>query len=191
MDEQQINQITEEVRIPFYKKWWNWVRTEGYKKWWFWTATTLTVILVIALFACQDNVQDDLLDYINNDVTEVGQLEDEVIALYEKARNSGNDYTMYQILKNEVIPKSQELISKAEAIEVETEEVKEVHELFLDAINKEKQALTLMLSALENQDYTVMTQANEKLHESRRLKREYKASINKLAEEHNVEITYS
>ena len=47
---------------------------------------------------------------------------------------------MYTILTNEVIPESQKLIDEAEEITIETKEVKSVHELYIDAINKQNQA---------------------------------------------------
>ena len=57
------------------------------------------------------------------------------------------------LLDEERIGLAKELIEEAESIEIETSEVKKVHEIYLDAINKNNQAFTLMLSALENQDY--------------------------------------
>ena len=179
MNEQTMNQ--EEMQQPIQKPF--------YKKWWVWAIAAVVVIVAIALFRGGDAVQDDLLDYINNDTTEMKQLDTEVIELYEKAQNSESDYTMYEILMNEVIPKSQKLIEEAESIEIETDELKEVHEIYLDAINKNNQAFTLMLSALENQDYTVMTQANEKLDEARKLMRDYENALKELAKEHDVEIS--
>lgn len=179
MNEQTINQ--EEMQQPIQKPF--------YKKWWVWAIAAVVAIVAIALFSGGDAVQDDLLDYINNDTNEMVELDAEVIELYEKAQNSANDYTMYEILMNEVIPKSKKLIEEAESIEIETSEVKKVHEIYLDAINKNNQAFTLMLSALENQDYTVMTQANEKLDEARKLLRDYESALETLAKEHDVEIS--
>ena len=126
MNEQTMNQ--EEMQQPIQKPF--------YKKWWVWAIAVVVVIVAIAMFSGGDAVQDDLLDYINNDTNEMVELDAEVIELYEKAQNSANDYTMYEILMNEVIPKSKELIEEAESIEIETSEVKKVHEIYLDAINK-------------------------------------------------------
>ena len=159
-----------------------------YKKWWFWAIAAGVIVLIIALFASGDDVQDDLLDYINNDIVEIAELETEVNELYEEARSSSNDYILYQSLMDNIIPKSKKLIEKAEAVEIETDEVREVHELYLDAINKQDQAFTLMLSALENQDYAIVTQANEKLDEARKLMRDYQSALKKLAKEHDVEL---
>ncbi len=180
MNEQTVNQ--EEMQQPTKKPF--------YKKWWVWGIAAVVVVVAISLFSGGDAVQDDLLDYLNNDRTEMVELDAEVAELYEKAQNSANDYTMYEILIDEVIPKSKELIKEAESIDMKTEEVKDVHERYLDAINKQNQALTLLLSALENQDYTALTQANEKLDESRKLMRNYESALTELAKEHDVELIY-
>ena len=158
-----------------------------YKKWWIGAIAVIAIILAIALFSGGDAVQDDLLDYINNDCDEIIELDAEVRDLYEKARNSVNDYVMLSVLKNEVIPESQKLIDEAEDIEIETKEVKAVHELYINSLNKQHQAFTLMLAALEDQDYVVVTQANEKLDESRKLMRDYETALKDLAKEHEVE----
>ena len=157
-----------------------------YKKYWVGAAVVICIILAMALFGGGDAIQDDLLDYINNDCVEMIKLDAEVHDLYEKARSSANDYAMYTILSNEVIPQSQELRDEAEGLEIETKEVKAVHELYIDSINKQHQAFTLMLSALENQDYVVLTQANEKLDESKKLMRDYETALKDLAKEHDV-----
>lgn len=180
MNEQTVNQETmqQPTKKPFYKNWW------------VWAIAAVVIILAIALFSGGDAVQDDLLDYINNDFADISELDAKVYDLYEKARNSEDDYSMYLILSDEVIPESKKLIEEAEDLALETKEVKEVHELYLDAINKQNQAFTLMLSALENQDYVIMTQANEKLDEARKLMRDYESALKDLADEHGVEISY-
>ena len=181
MNEQTMNQ--EEMQQPTPKPF--------YKKWWVWAIAVAVVVIAILLLGGDNAVQDDLLDYINNDITEMQELDSEVIDLYERARNSEDDYAMYEILIDEVIPKSRELIDEAEAIQIETKEVQEIHEVYLDAINKQDQAFTLMLSALENQDFEIMTQANEKLDEARKLQRQYESALKALAKKHDVEILYA
>ena len=48
--------------------------------------------------------------------------------------------------------------------------------------------MTLIQTALENQDMKTMTEANEKLNEGRKLIREFQDDIKKLSRESNVEI---
>ena len=96
------------------QKWWQKLLSElkskekpFYKRWWVWIAVALVVALAILLFS-GDPVQDDLIDYINNDLTEAGELENEVIALYDEARELDNDYLMYVMIKEKVLPKAME-----------------------------------------------------------------------------------
>lgn len=135
-----------------------------------------------------NEVQEDLLDYMNNDRKEVVILHDEVSALYDEALTFEDDETMYAFLIESVIPKSRELVEKAESISVETEEVRKIHELYLSAINQQDQAFTIMLSALESGDFETIALANEKLDEARASMREHNAALENLAKENDVEL---
>lgn len=193
MNEQKENELIEEnqreknfadkVKNAFKSKV---IDTGFYKKWWVYVIAAAVLVLIIMLFVGGDAVQDDLIDYINNDITQITSLDSEVRSLYETARESSADATMYVILKNDVIPKSNQLIDKAEDIEVETEDVRELHEIYLESLNKQGQAFTLLLAAIEAQDYSLITQANEKLDESRKLMREYEDKLEELMQKHDV-----
>ena len=153
-------------------------------------AVVLALIVILIYTATQDSVQDELLDYINKDMASISELDTEVRDLYTSAReDSADDYEMYDMLRENVIPKSQELISKAEAMKFESDEIRQVHELYLESINQQSRAFTLLLSAIEGQDYTLVTQANERLDASRKAMRDYEAALDRLAEEHDVKIT--
>lgn len=150
-------------------------------------AVAATLIIILVVISMNDPVQDDLLDYINNDLQTVAELESETVDLYDEAReDTANDYEMYLMLRDEVLPVAREWSEATEDIEVETEEVREVHELYIKMVNENYSGMTLMLSALENQDYAQVTQANEKLDSARKLGRDFQAALNKLMEEHDV-----
>ncbi len=182
-EEKNEQKLTDKLKSTVKSKF---IDTGLYKKWWVYAIAAAVLLLIILLFAGGDSVQDDLIDYINNDLPEITELDSDVRELYESARNSSNDQTMYLIIKNSVIPKSKQLIDEAEDIEIETKEVRELHEIYLESINKQGQAFTLMLAALEAQDYTLITSANEKLDESRKLMRDYEEELEELMEEHDV-----
>lgn len=158
-----------------------------YQRWWLWVLAAGAVVALIALLLGGDKVKNDLLEYVNEDLKKAKQLQNELDELYEDARESGNDDTMYEMMDEKVIPKSRELIDKAEAVEVDTEEVRKLHEKYLLALNTQDQAFTLILAALETGDYEMVSKANEKLDTARRLMREYKADLNALMDEHGLE----
>ncbi len=165
----------QERKMPFYKKWWMW-------------AIAAFVIFALAFFGSGGGtVQDDLIDYINQDMLDIAPLDEEVHELYEKARTSENDYTFYLLLDEQVLPRAKKLTEDAEAISPKTKEVRALHEIYIDAVNTQFQAMTLIMAALESQDYVMVTNANEKLDESRKLYREYQTELEKLMDKHDVE----
>ena len=145
------------------------------------------IVLIIAVACMNDPVQDDLLDYINNDLQSLTDLESEATDLYDAAReDTDSDYEMYLMIRDEVLPVARDWMEATEDIEVETEEVREVHEVYIMMVNENYNAMTLMLSALENQDYTLVSQANEKLNNARKLGRDFQSTLKKLMKEHDV-----
>lgn len=175
------------------QKWWQKILSElkskdkpFYKKKWVWIGVALVVVLAIILLG-GDPVQDDLIDYWNDDMQEIGELEEEVLALYEEARTSENDYTFYTMLDEQVIPKAKEWSAAAEEITPETEEVKELHEHYISYTNEMYNAFTMMMAAIEEQDYVLITQANEKIDAAKKAGRDYVSALKSLMKEHDVE----
>ena len=72
------------------------------KKWWVWLIAISLIVFIIVLSTGTDKVQEDLLNYVNDDCVKTDILYSEVYDLYEKARNSEDDETMYIILFDEV-----------------------------------------------------------------------------------------
>lgn len=150
-------------------------------------AVVIAAIIIGVILSSGDPVQDDLIDYINKDLQTVITPEGEAIDLYDAAKkDTATDHEMYLMLRDEVLPAARKWDNAAEAISVETEEVRKVHELYIEMVNEYYSGWTLMLSALEKQDYTLMTQANEKLNSGKKLGRDFQAELSKLMAEHDV-----
>lgn len=151
------------------------------------TGVFLTFVMIMIVACVNDPVQNDLIDYINNDLPSLADLESEATALYDAAREDTNsDYEMYNMIRNEVLPVAREWKDATEDIEVETEEVRELHEIYIKMVNENYNAMTIILSALENQDYALVSQANEKLDYVRKLGRDFKSELKKLMDKHGV-----
>jgi hypothetical protein len=151
-----------------------------------------TLLLLFLLAGCFSNpVQDDLLVYVNEDLVKVTELEEHAVSSYESVTgvNYTDDFTLYDALINEVIPTYQEFTKELEAIEVETDEVREIHEDYIEAANLQYNAFVKILTALENQDRQLIEEANGMLDEARKMFRDFQYDAKKLAEEHNVELT--
>ena len=152
----------------------------------------LLFVLTSALFlaACGSNpVQDDLINYINEEVSPLFETETEIVEAYESV--TGDNYTddneLYNALESYIIPKYSDFIDDLEQITPETEEVRAIHEEYIEASNLQYNAMVKMLPALENQDYALISEANEMLSEGRSKMRHYVSSLESLAKENNVE----
>ena len=167
------------------------IKKPFYQKWWFAVIVVVVGIVAVALVrAFGDPVRNDLEEYLEKDLAKVEKLELKVSELYEEAQEAGDDAVMYDLIVEKVMPKSKELIEAAEDVEVETPELREIHEIYIRAVNMQDQGLILILSALEKQDMGILAQANAKLEEARKLAREYRTAVKEFAKKHGMEVSY-
>jgi hypothetical protein len=149
------------------------------------------VPLLFLLSACfSDPVQDDLIDYNNHDLKKAAQLEKEAIDAYDSVTgaNYTSDAVMYDTMTSEVIPTYRKFVDELENIDVETDDLRKVHEGYIKAANTQYNAFIKIVSALEKQDRNLIAEANAMLDEARKGIRDYNAAIKKLAKEHDVKI---
>ncbi|MDT2047109.1 hypothetical protein CHN50_01640 [Priestia aryabhattai] len=145
--------------------------------------------LLLLLSAClNDPVQDDLLNYSNNEIPKVSEIEIQAVEAYDSVSgaNYTDDFTMYNTLVDDVIPQYREFIEELEKIEVETDELRALHEDYIKAANTQYNAFAKIVSALEKQDPELIVEANVMLDEARKGMRQYASDIKKLAKEHKV-----
>lgn len=146
-------------------------------------------LLLLALTGCgKDQVQEDLLTYVNKDMKPLASLEDKAIKDYESVTGSNykDDDTTYNKLKDVIIPEYNDFVDKVEAIKVNDSDISKVHEEYIQAANEQQSAFVTILDALEKQDTGEIAQANDKLAKGRQGMRQYEQDLSKLAKDHNV-----
>ncbi|WP_338471741.1 hypothetical protein R4Z10_02925 [Niallia sp. XMNu-256] len=150
------------------------------------------LFLTFVLSGCfSDPVQEDLLVYLNEDLAEIAHLENEALSAYESVTgaNYTDDYILYEMMLLEVIPTYQRFETELESIKVKTDELREAHEIYIEAVNLQSNAFIRIVTALEEYDRAKIEEANQMLSEARKLFRDYNHEIERLADEHNVELT--
>jgi hypothetical protein len=153
------------------------------------TIATL-MICAAAMVGCgSDPVADDLINYINNEVPVLGEMESEASAAYEAVagENYTDDATMAAALSDVVIPTSDELVEAANALTPATEEVAALHEIFISAVTERNAAFKMLLTALEEGDATKVDEFNAMMENADAIVDEFGAALDILAEEHGVE----
>lgn len=150
--------------------------------------TILPIIFVLS--ACfSDPIQDDLMNYVNKEMTAAFELEATAVTAYDQVSgiNYTDDVTMYDALVLTVIPTYNEFIKELNTIPIDTEELREIHEIYIEGADLQYNAFVKIVRALETQDPLLIEEANGMLEEARSLLREYQNEIDKLAKEHDVE----
>ncbi|QNU68723.1 hypothetical protein EHE19_002935 [Ruminiclostridium herbifermentans] len=148
------------------------------------------LICVTALVGCgSDPVQDDLINYINNQLPEIASLETKVTTEYDAIRSDSNadDAAFAAKLKDVIIPASAELVAKAKATVPATEEVKKVHDKYIAAATVQGEAFDILLDAAEKSDGELAKTGTDKLNEADKVSKEFLADLETLKKDHGVE----
>lgn len=129
------------------------------------------------------------MNYVNSEMTTAFELEATAVSAYDQVSgiNYTDDVTMYDALVITVIPTYNEFIKELNSVPIDTEELRAVHEKYIEGADLQYNAFVKIVRALETQDPLLIEEANGMLEEARSLLREYQNEIDKLAEEHNVE----
>ncbi|WP_318508989.1 hypothetical protein [Bacillus sp. T3] len=145
----------------------------------------------VILSGCfNDPIQDELLQYLNSDLTTAHKLEKKAVSAYEgvTGANFTNDQVLYETLKNEVIPNYEKFLDELNSVKIENTELKEIHDIYLEGAKLQYEAFTIIIKALETQDPVLITKANEKLKKGRKLIEDYVNKLEQLAKDHKVTI---
>ncbi|MBM7648185.1 poly(A) polymerase Pap1 [Bacillus ectoiniformans] len=152
-------------------------------------------MLTVGLFALllsgcfSDPIQEDIINYSNEEMTTALELETAATSAYESVSgaNYTDDETMYLAMVNEVIPNYNELVKELDRVEIETDELREVHESFIEGADIQYNAFVKIVNGLEAQDPALIEEANGMLEKARKHLRDYRNGLDKLAKEHDVE----
>ncbi len=86
----------------------------------------------------------------------------------------------------EILPWNMMLIEHLEAIVPPNEEIVTIHEMLIEAMNKQHLAFSEILDAITTGDYTKITKANEILSEVRKMDRDFSRNMEALIQKYGV-----
>lgn len=145
-------------------------------------------MLLVLLQCSPDPVQQDLLNYINVEMPKVATLESEAVSAYASisGENYQGDSLMYFTIVETVVPKYEEFYGILKDIKPATAEVQSLHKEYVQAAADQLEAFKLILDAIEKQDATIITEANDDLAEGRALLKMWRADLDSACAKHNV-----
>lgn len=95
---------------------------------------------------------------------------------------------MYYTLVDEVLPGYRQFVVDLEAIRPKNQEIRDLHELYIDAANVQYNAFVIMIDALEEQDGNKIAEANQGLDEARQLIRQWLYGVEDLSAKTGVSL---
>jgi hypothetical protein len=149
----------------------------------------LLLLLAMGLAACSsDEVQKDLLNYVNNELPKIAPLEEDAVGAYDgvAGENYKNDSIMYYTIKQNVIPKYSEFATKLAAVYPSTPEVKAMNDEYIKAANDQLEGFKLICLAIEKQDLEVIKQANKDIDEAKNLLDLWRKDLDEQCKKHGI-----
>lgn len=138
------------------------------------------------------NTSRELIDYVNNDVTELAKTETKMLDSFDSASgdNFTDDYSLYNEITTTTLPTAESLVSQADEIynDLSSKEIKEVHSIYMDYCKTYCEALEYVLDAIEQQNTTTLDEANSKFEQAAGLAADYQDRLKRLADKCGVEI---
>ena len=138
-----------------------------------------------------DPINDDLLDYVNNHLVAAEKIKMAALDTYNNVVGTHytNDETMYDSLKNTVVPKYKEFDEALRAIKPATKEVMNLHNRYIMIADTELSGFSLLLTALKTSDSVLVSESDRKIQKADKDMVAFDVTLDSLAEKHDVEIT--
>ncbi|NOZ13165.1 MAG: hypothetical protein GXO69_05890 [Acidobacteria bacterium] len=151
----------------------------------------VSAILGLLLTACgPDPVQDDLIDYINNQIPEFAAAASTIIDNYNavSGKNFKDDATLYKALREKILPECQKMEIILKKVSPKTDDVKKLHSLYVEAYRHEFKGFLLLKTAIEKQDSGIIPAANAEFKKMKQLQHQWRNKLEELNKKHNVEL---
>lgn len=161
-----------------------------------------TVMLTLA-FAClltgcgkkdkQDeagtDVKADVIEFVNEELPTAKADHDSAIAIYNAyfAEGSNQDLEAYKSsLQDNAIPTMEKCIQTISGLEVQTDEVKALKDSYLQSVQKEYEAMKMVVSAIDGENADYLTQADSLISEAATLMSDYQTKLQTIANEQGI-----
>lgn len=135
------------------------------------------------------SVKEEFVQFIGTDIPEAEKTETEVMTKYNSYFTEGESVdsdALLTDLTDNLIPKYSEFLASVDAIEVGTDEVKNLKTLYYDAMDTQYQALQKVQTALQNEDKDIQTEAQQLLTDAKTKYTAYNDAVYALAQQENV-----
>ncbi|WP_243061113.1 hypothetical protein [Nocardioides sp. SR21] len=131
-----------------------------------------------------DEKAQEALDDYRDEMTPLGEREEELLERYASVQgaNYTTDRAMYRVVSTD-LPEWVQLSDDFQQIEVEDDELADIHDVYIEATAARIRGFTLLLSGLENFDRRAIADANDAIGEGNQLVREWGQDMDEFVED--------
>ena len=150
---------------------------------------TVLVVCFFHLGCATDNVAWDLVDYVNQDILGIAELERRPLDRYALARadDHATDQRLSKVLKEDVLPEYTRFLQLLKQIEPKTEEVRQLHYIYICGTEYIYRGFKTKVVGLERKDELIIRAANEKIEKGRGENERWRRELLALFEEYGIE----
>jgi hypothetical protein len=148
-----------------------------------------SVLVFLFLVGCAtDPVATDLAGYLNQGVMNIAELERKALDRY--AAVTGNNYTsdesVYNALKDHVIPLYRRFLEGLRNLRPETNEVRDLNRLYVQAAQSMYDGFKLKMVGIEQNETNIVIAGNQKIEEARIQSEKWRSELTALANKHDL-----
>lgn len=131
-----------------------------------------------------DEQAQDALDDYRDELSSLGPREQRLLDRYGsvQGKNYTTDRAMYRVVAAD-LPKWTQLSDDLQMLEIEDDELADIHSTYIDATSARIRGFTLLLAAMEDYDLRAMADANDAIGEGNQLVREWQQDLEEFMEE--------
>ena len=148
-----------------------------------------SVFLVLSWVGCAtDPVAMDLAGYLNQGVMNVAELERKSLERYAAVTGSNytSDQSVYNALKDQVIPLYRRFLEGLRSLRPDTNEVRDLNRVYVQAAQSIYDGFKLKMVGIEQNETYVIIAGNQKIDEGRILTEKWRSELTALAKKHDL-----
>ena len=136
-------------------------------------------------------VKDDLIDYINNGIVPLAGKEAAAMERFQSVSgvNSKSDAHSAATISTIVVPEYRTFVKQLEDIKPKTDEVRTLHQFYVDGAKRQQEGMEQMAQALETSNIAGVLQANATIAKGASDIKHWTKKLKELADEQGVPLT--
>ena len=135
------------------------------------------------------SVKDDVVEFVNEELPAAKADHDNAIGIYNAYFTGSSDQDLDAFktsLQDTAIPAMENCITTISNIEVATDEVKALKDSYLQSVQKECEAMKMVVSGIDGENADYLTQADSLIAEAATLRSDYQTKLQAIANEQGI-----